>query len=117
MLKKIGMKLLPLAAIIAATSLQPVFAQTSNTAGTIKQIDTGWESDTFGVMTAAPMINPAGCPATDMYESSQPAGGYSTYYAAALTAFSTGSQVIIVVSNTTCTQNRPTIIGLYLVGS
>jgi ABC-type proline/glycine betaine transport system substrate-binding protein len=115
MCKKIGIQTLAFACIMAACSLQPVFAQTAVTAGTIKQIDTGWSSDTFGLMTTAPIINPAGCSAADMYESSQPAAGYSTYYAAALTAFSTGAQVSVVVSNTTCTQNRPTIIGLYIV--
>lgn len=115
MLKKTKMQLLSLACVLGVASLQPVFAQTSTASTTIKQIDTGWASDTFGVMTTAPVINPAGCPATDMYESSQPAAGYSTYYAAALTAFSTSSQVVIIVSNTTCTANRPTIWGLYLV--
>lgn len=117
MLKKTKMQLLSLTCILGASSLQPLFAQTSTSTTTIKQIDTGWASDTFGVMTAAPVINPAGCSASDMYESSQPAAGYSTFYAAALTAFTTASQVVVIVSNTTCTQNRPTIMGIYLVGS
>jgi hypothetical protein len=117
MLKKMRVQAICLAGVVAASSLQPVFAQTTVSAGLIKQIDTGWESDTFGVMTTAAIVNPAGCTATDMYESSSPAAGYNTYYAAALTAFSTGSQVTVVVSNTTCTENRPTIIGIYITAS
>ena len=117
MLKKTKLQLISLACVLGLALFQPVFAQSSSGTTTIKQIDTGWSSDTFGVMTAAPVLNPAGCTASDMYESSQPAAGYNTFYAAALTAFSTGSQVVIIVSSTTCTQNRPTIMGIYLVNS
>jgi hypothetical protein len=117
MLKNVKFKAISFACIIASIAFQPVFAQTTVAAGTITQIDTGWSSDTFGVMTTAAVVNPAGCSATDMYESSSPAAGYNTYYAAALTAFTTGSQISIVVSNTTCTQSRPTSIGLYITAS
>jgi hypothetical protein len=41
--------------------------------------------------------------------------GYNTYYAAILTAYSTGSQVVFVVSNTQCTYSAPTIIGVNIV--
>ena len=114
MLKKANVNVISLVCIIALIAAQPIFAQTTVTAGTIKQILTGWSSDTFGVMTTASVVNPAGCTATDMYESSSPAPGYTTFYAAALTGFTTGAQVSIVVSNTTCTQNRPSIMGIYI---
>lgn len=112
MLKKMQLQVISLACVTMACSLQPAFAQTATSAGTITAIGTGWSSDSFGVATTAPIVNPAGCSQTSSYEASSTAPGYNTYYAAILTAYSTGSSVTIIVSNTTCTQNFPTIIGL-----
>jgi hypothetical protein len=116
MLKNMRTQMISLACIVAASSLQPVFAQTVGSAGTISQVSAGWTSATFGVTTTAPFLNPAGCTSTDMYEVSEANdSGYSTYYAAVLTAYSTGSQIKVVVSNTVCTMTRPTIIGIYII--
>lgn len=117
MLAKIKMAVTLLACVVAASSLQPAFAQDQSNVGTITQISTGWNSETFGIETTAPMINPAGCSVTDMYEVSSTSPGYNTYYAAALTAFSTGSQVVVVVSTAACTMSRPTIIGITVIPS
>lgn len=114
MLKNVRTQIISLACIIAASSLQPVFAQTTGGAGTIKMVASGWSSDTFGIATTAPVVNPAGCAVTDQYQTTSANAGYSTNYAAALTAYSTGSQVQVVVSNTTCTNTRPTLVGLYV---
>ena len=112
MLKKMKAQVISLACIIMVSSIQPVFAQTATGAGTITQVTAGWNGDFFGIHTTAPVINPAGCGATDNYTASSADAGYNTYYAAALTAYSTGSQVYVIVSNTACVQGRPTIIGL-----
>ena len=117
MLEKMKLQVLSLACVIAAIPLQPVFAQTTSSAGTIKLIGTGWSSAVFGIGTTAPLVNPAGCATTDQYQEISANPGYNTDYAAALTAYSTGSQVEVVVSNTVCTNTRPTIIGLYVLGS
>jgi hypothetical protein len=112
MFKTTKLQVVSLACVIAASSLQPAFAQTSTSAGTITTIGTGWSMDAFGIATTAPKINPAGCAQSSFYEASSTAPGYNTYYAAVLTAYSTGSQVNVIVSNTTCAQGLPMIIGI-----
>ncbi|MFC3651290.1 hypothetical protein ACFONN_07030 [Dyella humi] len=114
MLKKMKMQAIFLACIIAASSLQQVFAQTGTSAGTITSIATGWNADAFGVNTTAPMVNPAGCPSVNNYQAISTNPGYSTHYAALLTAYSTGSQVSFIISNTTCTQGNPSVIGVII---
>jgi ABC-type proline/glycine betaine transport system substrate-binding protein len=103
------------ACVFAACSLQPVFAQTSSSPGTITAIDTGWSSDSIGVTNTAPVINPAGCSGNVHYVATSSSAGYNTFYAAILTAYSTGAQVVFVVSNTVCTFSAPTIIGVNIV--
>ena len=117
MIKNMKLRALSLACVIAASSLQPVFAQATSSAGTITRVATGWSSATFGITITAPLVNPAGCATTDQYQETSANPGYNTDYAAALTAYTSGSQVQIVVSNTVCTNTRPTIIGLYVSSS
>jgi hypothetical protein len=108
-------KLIFSACLLAVNFSQAAFAQTATGAGAITTISTGWGGDFFGIKTTAPVVNPAGCSATDLYDLASTDPAYKTHYAAALTAYTTGSQVYVIVSNTTCAQSRPTIIGLTVV--
>jgi hypothetical protein len=100
---------------LAALSSGQSFAQTQVGPISIKSIATGWNSDTFGISTGTTAINPANCASTDVYASTSADSGYKTYYAAALTAVSTGINVSIVVDNGACASNgRPRIMGLTL---
>ena len=114
---KAKLQIIALACLSAACSLQPVFAQTSSAAGVITSIDTGWSSDSIGVTNSATIANPAGCSAATHYVATSNMAGYNTYYAAILTAYSTGAQVVFVVSNTQCTYSAPTIIGVNIVST
>jgi ABC-type proline/glycine betaine transport system substrate-binding protein len=91
----------------------PAIAQTMQPA-TITLIRTGWNSDSFAVVTAEPILNPAGCPTPDGYISEKSLPGYSTYYAAALTAYVTRRRVVITVHNSECFSERPKLIGINL---
>jgi ABC-type proline/glycine betaine transport system substrate-binding protein len=115
MFKKARLQFLSLVALFLACSLQPVFAQTTSDPGVITSLSTGWSSDAIGVTNTAPVINPAGCSAPAHYVSASTLPGYNTYYAAILTAYSTGAQVSFVISNTQCTFSAPTIIGVNIV--
>lgn len=117
MLKKMKLQAISLACAIAVCSLQPAFAQTGSGNGLITSFSAGWSSDTFTVTNSSPIINPAGCAATGEYIATSTAPGYNTYYAAVLTAYSTGSNVAFIISNTTCTQGFPTIIGVNVTPS
>lgn len=91
------------------------FAQTQVGPVAIRTISTGWASDTFGIGTGTTATNPANCPSTDFYASTSADPGYKTYYAAALTALSSGINVTIVVDNASCASNgRPKLVGLAL---
>jgi hypothetical protein len=98
-------------ALLAPTS--PALAQ-SMQAGTVTMIRTGWNSDSFAVVTAEPIANPARCPTPDGYISEKTLPGYSTYYAAALTAYLARRRVVITVHNTECFGSRPKLIGINL---
>jgi hypothetical protein len=102
-------------AFMAIAIASPACAQ-SGQVGTIASIRTGWNADSFAIVTVEPIANPAHCQTADGYiaEKSQP--GYSTYYAAALTAYATSSKVAIIVDNTTCGfAGRPKLIGIDLI--
>lgn len=76
----------------------------------ITKVVTGFASDTVGVYTDKPIINPAKCSNPDLYISDSNDPGRRTYYAAALTALASKLPAEIVVSNTECTQTgRPKI--------
>ena len=91
----------------------PVFAQ-QTTVATVTLLRTGWNNDSFAVVTAEPIINPAGCPTSDGHISDISLPGYRTYYAAALTAITTNLRVVIVVHNSECFGSRPKLIGINL---
>lgn len=106
--------------VVVVTSLMFGFmpcrseAQTVVSHTIINTVTTGWGYDAFGLMIAAPVPNPAGCTLSDFPLSNGTDPGFKTYYAAALTAWSTNSPVSIVISNTQCSNNRPRIIGIHL---
>ncbi len=89
----------------------PAHAQQA-VSGTITQIRTGWDSDSFGIMITAPQINPAHCDNALGYVSTTDQPGYHTYYAAALTAYVARKQVSVTVHNTQCIGPFPKIIGI-----
>jgi hypothetical protein len=101
-------------AITLAGIASPCLAQTS-TFATINGVRTGWNSDSFAVTTVEPIANPGNCPTPDGYISEKAFPGYTTYYAAALTALMTASPTIVVtVHNTECFAGRPKLIGINL---
>ena len=101
--------LLALMSLIACTA--PALSQTSLN-GTITMIRTGWNVDDFAIVTAESIVNPANCPTADGYLSMHTLPGYSTYYAAALTAYSLNNPVVITVHNSQCAAGRPMLIGI-----
>jgi hypothetical protein len=82
--------------------------------GSITMIRTGWNIDGFVVVTGEPIINPASCSAPDGYMSHNSFPGYSTYYAAALTAYLAHRPVTIIVDGNECFGDRPKLIGIDL---
>jgi hypothetical protein len=113
--RKAKLQVVALACVFSACAFQPVFAQTTSAPGVITSLEAGWSSDSIGVTNSASVVNPAGCTAASHYVSTSATPGYNTYYAAILTAYSTGAQVTFVVSNTVCTYSAPTIIGVNIV--
>jgi ABC-type proline/glycine betaine transport system substrate-binding protein len=96
------------------TLAAPAIAQTMQGGATITLIRTGWNSDSFAVVTAEPILNPAGCSTPDGYISEKSLPGYSTYYAAALTAYLARRRVVITVHDSECFSQRPKLIGINL---
>ena len=91
----------------------PAVAQQSPPVGALTMVRTGWNDDFFAVTTAAPVINPAGCPSPDGYGSERSAPGYQTLYSAALTALVARRVVVVIVHNSQCTSfGRPKLIGI-----
>lgn len=102
--------------LLAATLLglaTSAFAQQMIVAN-VTMVRTGWNSDSFAVVTAEQVINPANCSVPDGYISEQSLPGYRTYYAAALSALTLNTPVIVAVHNTECFSGRPKIIGINL---
>jgi len=90
----------------------PAFSQTA-AFGSITLIRTGWNSDSFAIVTQEPIKNPANCPTPDGYISEKSLPGYNTYYAAALTAYATRAQPVqITIHDTECFAGRPKLIGI-----
>ncbi|WAK02129.1 hypothetical protein [Methylobacter sp. YRD-M1] len=100
-----------LATALAGLSV-PAVGQPVHQAGSITMIRTGWNADSFAIVTAEPIVNPAGCLTPDGYISHSSLPGYETYYAAALTAFAARRRVIVVVDESECYGNRPKLIGV-----
>jgi hypothetical protein len=108
-----------LLAIVLTLCSAPAFCQTTGHRQ-ITMIRTGWNGDYFAVVTAEDsehpdqLMNPANCPVKDGYVSTSTSPGYSTYYAAALTAYSLGQSADITVADTlgSCALGRPMLIGI-----
>ena len=107
------MKAKLLVGLVALMASLSVGAQTRTGVTTITKIGTGWSADVVSIRTAATIPNPAGCAQSDIILMDVNTVAYKTHYAAILTAFSSGSQIELVVSNTVCsTYGRPQLIGL-----
>jgi hypothetical protein len=104
-------------ALIAALALfglaAPALAQTMKTC-TITGIRTGWNAESFAIVSQEPIVNPAHCPTPDGYISDQSLPGYNTYYPAALNAFVWSPTVVVTVHNSACFAGRPVLIGVNL---
>ena len=92
----------------------PAFCQTEVT-GSMTMLRTGWNADSFAVVTREPIVNSAHCPEPDGYLSDKSQPGYSTYYAAALTAYIANRPLMITVDNAKCAGTRPRLIGINLM--
>jgi hypothetical protein len=102
-------------AITISLGTAPVIATAQTTrAGTITMVRTGWNVDSFAVVTAEPIVNPARCPTADGYLSMKSAPGYSTYYAAALTGYLAARPAVFTVHDSECEMGRPKLIGINL---
>jgi hypothetical protein len=103
-----------LGALIAISA--PAMAAPPNIPTQITMILTGWDTEEFSIKTVAPIVNPANCPAQDLYETDSKQPGYQTYYAAALLAFAERATVIVVVAERGCgASGRPRLIGIDIV--
>ncbi len=78
----------------------------------ITEIRTGWNADSFAVVTAETIMNPARCTNPDGYISDKSLPGYETYYAAALTAIAARRRAVVTVDNLQCFAGRPKIVGI-----
>jgi len=103
--------LIVLTALAFGSSAQ---AQTTMT-GTISMIRTGWNDDSYAVVTVEAMPNPAGCSRADGYITHKSLPGYGTYYAAALTAYAAHRRVMLIAHNGECFGAWPKLIGINLV--
>jgi hypothetical protein len=83
-------------------------------ATSITMVRTGWNDDAFAVVPTEAVVNPANCQIKDGYISHRSLPGYTTYYAAALTAYMARRSVVITVHNSECYGNRPKLIGINL---
>jgi hypothetical protein len=96
-------------------SAAPAVAQTITGPVNVTMIRTGWNADSFAVVTQQPHVNPARCPVPDGYIALKPQPGYATYYDAALLAFQMNARVQMSVDNAGCISGRPKIIGINLL--
>ncbi|MBB6184504.1 hypothetical protein [Oleiagrimonas soli] len=117
MIKKIvALNAIILASIFSATAAHAQSTSTSNIY--ITNISSGWSANTFSIGTAETVINPAGCPHTDVYSVDGTAPGFKLHVMASITAFQNNQKVQITVSNTECASNgRPEIIGVRVYGN
>jgi hypothetical protein len=104
-----------LSMVLIAILAAPTLAAPPNIATQITMIRTGWDAEQFGIVTVAPIQNPAGCPTPDGYVTDSKQAGYQTYYAAALLAFAERATVIVVVAEQGCIASRPKLIGINIV--
>lgn len=90
----------------------PACAQTMTGNVTPTMLRTGWNIDAFAIVTAQPIVNPAGCSQPDGYQSLGTLPGYHTYLATALTAIALDSNIRVTIHNSECAGSRPKIIGI-----
>jgi hypothetical protein len=120
-----GRFLIALAPMLLASTLAvamiglatPASAQVSTGVTTIAELRTGWNADSFAVITAAPIGNPAGCSTPDGYISAKSFLGYQTYYEAVLKAFGGINNIVITVDSSRCFAGRPLLIGINICRS
>ncbi len=93
----------------------PTLAAPPNIQTQITMIRTGWDAEQFGIVTVAPIQNPAHCPTADGYVTDSKQPGYQTTYAATLLAFAERATVIVVVAEQGCIAGRPKLIGIDVV--
>jgi hypothetical protein len=105
---------LALACVLAAPLATPgvAGAQTMTGPVNVNQIRTGWNADSFAVVTVQAITNPAKCPIADGYISTKPAKGYGTFFDAAKLAFQLNARVQVAIDNSACVSGRPKIIGI-----
>jgi hypothetical protein len=99
-----------LALILAATG--PGMAQTVTGPLNVTTIRTGWNADSFAIVTLQPIANPAHCALPDGYIALKPQPGYGTYYEAALVALQSNLRIQMSVDNAACIAGRPKMIGV-----
>lgn len=104
------------AAALAALPAVPALAQQMTGDVNVTMVRTGWNADSFAVVTRQPVVNPARCRAPDGYISHSSLPGYNTYYAAALAALTANLPVQVTVDAGRCFADRPVIIGINVVG-
>ena len=98
------------------TSKAPAQTNSTTNPAVISYFSAGWSSDQISISNTgtSTVPNPAGCTSQDLVAASSTNPGYNTLLATALTAVSSGLNVTLVISNTTCTNGRPTLIGINL---
>lgn len=102
--------LLALLAVASAAS-----GQTMTGGVNMTMVRTGWNSDSFAVVTAALILNPARCSTPDGYISEKNLPGYETYLAATLAAFAMNTPAVVTVHDSQCFADRPVLIGINLM--
>jgi hypothetical protein len=77
---------LALAALVLVTFACPAAALSAtwtSPSGLITMIRTGWDLESFAIVTQQPIYNPGNCSTPDGYLTDSSKPGYNTYYAAA----------------------------------
>jgi len=108
------LKIQLLSILLAAIGFAPLCASAQTGVGpvAITGLGTGWGEDAFGISTAEPIANPAGCATVSSYRAISTSSGYKTFLATALTAVSSGQKVTVIIHNTQCAEGWPMIIGI-----
>lgn len=108
------MRILLIALTFALSSLPALAQMAFPGPSQIREINTGWNSEQFRIVTVDPVQNPAKCLSPDGYMAASTQPGYNTHYAAALSAFLGSKPVTLAVDATACTNDRPRVIGIYM---
>jgi hypothetical protein len=87
-----------LAALALIVVACPAVAQWTSPPGLITMIRTGWETESFAIVTQQPINNPAKCRTADGYLTDSSKPGYNTFYAAALAAYVSKIPVTVTIA-------------------